>query len=172
MKSELRHVDDTNATDIRRFSQASDHGSRIQETEANVTANYTVEELAEEHEVLEALDAAIIEDKAVQQRTRSVSKDMIVDLIPGPVQLEQKTSIKETKFESEDNSSKKSKSSQRVETSKSTSQANTATLKRQKKAKYLLYLLSAFKAFCGCNLHIRNPALHPQNLDLIRSKRR
>merc|ERR1712106_1092766 len=93
VKNELKRVEEQ-AASMRRISQASDHSK----TQNSVTESFEsttsclVQE--EEAEALHALDTVVTE-AANKVKSRSISQNMIVDLIPGPVVNIQRKSVKE-----------------------------------------------------------------------------
>eukprot|EP00090_Calanus_glacialis_P007295 TRINITY_DN15736_c0_g1_i1.p1 TRINITY_DN15736_c0_g1~~TRINITY_DN15736_c0_g1_i1.p1 ORF type:complete len:1469 (-),score=349.82 TRINITY_DN15736_c0_g1_i1:440-4540(-) len=93
VKNELKRVEEQ-AASMRKISQVSDY-STTQNTASESfesTASCLVQE--EEAEALRALDSVVTE-AANKVRSRAMSKDMIVDLIPGPVVNIQRKSVKE-----------------------------------------------------------------------------
>merc|ERR1711892_1127883 len=93
VKNELKRVEEQ-AASMRKISQASDHSK----TQNSVTESFEsttsclVQE--EEAEALHALDTVVTE-AANKVKSRSISQNMIVDLIPGPVVNIQRKSVKE-----------------------------------------------------------------------------
>merc|ERR1712106_1161890 len=93
VKNELKRVEEQAAT-LRKMSQVSDHSK----TQNSVTESFEsttsclVQE--EEAEALHALDTVVTE-AANKVKSRSISQNMIVDLIPGPVVNIQRKSVKE-----------------------------------------------------------------------------
>merc|ERR1712038_1244407 len=96
VKSELRHVDDMNSpTEIRRFSQSVEFMKRNKEMENESSSDIIenkdviIQESTEELKALKVLDETLHEGVTTHERIRSVSKDMIIDLIPGKVKLDE-----------------------------------------------------------------------------------
>jgi len=96
VKNELKRVEEQ-AASMRKISQVSDY-SKTQNTASESfesTTSCHVQE--EEAEALHALDSVVTE-AANKVRSRAMSKDMIVDLIPGPVvNMQRKSVIEEDK---------------------------------------------------------------------------
>jgi len=93
VKNELKHVEEQTLSS-RKISQASDFcktQSIVSESFESTTSCVAQEE---EAEALQVLDTVVTE-AANKVRSRAMSKDMIVDLIPGPVVNMQRKSVKE-----------------------------------------------------------------------------
>ena len=133
MKSELRHVDDMNSpTEIRRFSQSAEFVKRNKEIENESSSDIIenkdviIQESTEELKALKVLDETLHEGTTTHERIRSVSKNMIIDLIPGKVKLDQ--SDKQMKGEAKD----------KLKLGKNVQSSGTVKVKEKNQAKNLM----------------------------------
>jgi len=93
VKNELKHVEEQTLS-TRKISQASDFCKTQNIVSESFESTTSCVAQEEEAEALQVLDTVVTE-AANKVRSRAMSKDMIVDLIPGPVVNMQRKSVKE-----------------------------------------------------------------------------
>jgi len=93
VKNELKHVEEQSLS-TRKISQTAEFSKTQNIVSESFESTTSCVAQEEEAEALEVLDTVVTE-AANKVRSRAMSKDMIVDLIPGPVVNMQRKSVKE-----------------------------------------------------------------------------